>query len=113
MKPRLREIIFGQNGDAAIDAELPLATEIDRAHLVMLSEAAIVGEDRVWAILHEIARLRGSDFAPLRRRPAPRGLYILYETYLINLLGPEIGGVLQTARSRNDLKATLLKMRLR
>ena len=110
---RLRQIIFGQNGDASIDAELLLATEIDRAHLVMLSEAAIVGEDRIWAILNEITRLRGSDFAPLRGRPAPRGLYILYETYLINLLGPETGGVLQTARSRNDLKATLLKMRLR
>jgi argininosuccinate lyase len=110
---RLRQIVFGPESDGAVDAELPLATEIDRAHLVMLTEAGIVPQPQACAILREISHLRAADFAPLRGCSAPRGLYILYENYLINKLGAGTGGILQTARSRNDLKATLLYMRLR
>src|SRR5205823_6718531 len=52
-------------------------------------------------------------FAALRDRAAPRGLYLLYESYLIEQLGARAGGVLHTARSRNDLNATILRLRLR
>jgi argininosuccinate lyase len=110
---RLRQIVFGPKSDVAVDAELLLATEIDRAHLVMLAEAGIVPPQGPSAILWEINLLRATDFAPLRGCSAPRGLYILYENYLIGKLGAGIGGILQTARSRNDLKATLQYMRLR
>ena len=37
----------------------------------------------------------------------------MYESYLIEQLGADTGGVLHTARSRNDLKATVTAMRLR
>jgi argininosuccinate lyase len=37
----------------------------------------------------------------------------MYEQYLIERLGAEVGGVLHTGRSRNDLKATMLCLRVR
>jgi argininosuccinate lyase len=37
----------------------------------------------------------------------------MYEGYLIERLGADVGGVLHTGRSRNDLKATMTSLRLR
>ncbi len=108
-----RRLLFGATADEDIDATLRFATEVDRAHLVMLAEGGLVARDRACRLLQEIDALRACDFAPLRGQAAPRGLYLLYETYLIDRLGAETGGVLQTGRSRNDLNATVLRLRLR
>jgi len=56
---------------------LPLATEIDRAHLVMLSEAAIVGEDRVWAILHEMLAFAAAILRPCRAPGSARAIHLV------------------------------------
>lgn len=108
-----RQIVYHDNSSAVIDAELSAITQVDEAHLVMLTEQGIIQAGVARAVILEIGRLRESQFAALRELQAPRGIYLLYESYLSQALGPEIGGVLQTARSRNDLNATVLKMRLR
>lgn len=113
LTPAARRILFGADADASIEAELMYATEVDRAHLVMLAERGIVERERAGVLLDEIESLRANDFAPLRGRAAPRGLFLLYEDYLIERLGARTGGVLQTARSRNDLNSTSLRLRLR
>lgn len=109
----LARIVFGASADAAIADELPWMTEIDRAHVVMLVEAGLVPPASGAQLLAAIAALRRADFAPLRSKPAPRGLYLLYEHHLVSELGPQTGGALHTGRSRNDLSATVLRMRLR
>ena len=88
-------------------------TEVDKAHLIMLAECSLIENSSARSVMTEICKLREDDFAPLRNQSAPRGLYLLYENYLIQKLGAQIGGTLQTARSRNDLNATILKMQLR
>jgi argininosuccinate lyase len=113
LTPTARRILFGANANASIEADLEFATEVDRAHLVMLAECDIIERGRIRALLAEIESLRANNFAPLRERAAPRGLFLLYEDYLIEKLGAQTGGVLQTARSRNDLNATSLRLRLR
>jgi len=107
---RAARIVFA----ADLDTELPYLTEIDQAHLVMLAERGLVDPRAAAALLREIGALRAADFGPLRDRPAPRGTYLMYESHLIERLGAEVGGVLQTGRSRNDVKATthLLRARL-
>ena len=110
--PTARRILLDP-GDADRAAELGPITDVDRAHLVMLAERGLVTRARAAALLGEIARLRETGFAPLHGRPAPRGLYLLYEGWLIDALGPDTGGVLHTGRSRNDLNATTLRLRLR
>lgn len=110
---RAATIIFGATADAAVEAELPYVTAIDEAHLVMLAERRLVDAGRAAALLGEIAALRAADFRPLCGAPAPRGVYLRYESHLIERLGVDIGGVLHTGRSRNDLKATMQHMRAR
>jgi argininosuccinate lyase len=108
-----RRILFGGTADAAIDAELGFIADVDRAHLVMLVERRLVNIAHARPLLAAIDALVASRFAALRGQPAPRGVYLLYEDHLIRTLGPEIGGVLQTGRSRNDLAATTFRLRLR
>lgn len=110
---RARKIVFGSHADRAIDDELPFYVRIDRAHLVMLLERGILPRDRGHRLLAAIDALVGEDYAPLRGRAAPRGLYLLYESWLSETLGEEVGGAVHLGRSRNDINATVLRLRLR
>jgi argininosuccinate lyase len=111
-----REILFDRETAPAADpvaAELGLISQVDRAHVVMLAERGIVDPRRAAELLAGIERLRAQRFAPLHDVPAPRGRYLAYESYLIDTLGAEVGGVLHSGRSRNDLNATVVRLRLR
>jgi argininosuccinate lyase len=108
-----RRVIYGEPTPAELEAELTLMVKIDRAHLVMLAEQRLIPAAAVVALLRCIDELAADSFRPLLGRPMPRGLYLMYEGYLIERLGPEIGGVLHSGRSRNDLKATITSLRCR
>ena len=110
---RARRIVFGDHADRAIDDELPHYVRIDRAHLVMLLEAGLLPQGAGRRLLAVMGDLADQDYAPLRGRPAPRGLYLLYENHLVETLGEEAGGAVHLGRSRNDINATVLRLRLR
>jgi len=111
LSPTARRIVFGEPGPAP--SELELITQVDRAHLVMLAEQALVDRAAAAALLAEIELLRAANFAPLHGVEARRGQYLLYEDWLADRLGERTAGILRTGRSRNDLNATVLQLRLR
>ena len=113
LTPTARRILFGATTEESVAAELKQVARVDRAHLLMLAEQRIIARAQAADLLRTINELEQTGFAPLLTMPAPRGLYLAYEDYLIEQLGGATGGVLQTARSRNDLNATILKLRLR
>jgi argininosuccinate lyase len=113
LDPRARRIVFGDDADRAVRDELPHYVRIDRAHLVMLLDAGLLPREAGRRLLAVMDQLVADDYAPLRGRAAPRGLYLLYEDHLIAALGEETGGAVHLARSRNDLNATVLRLRLR
>jgi argininosuccinate lyase len=110
---RTRRVIYGELSPAEIAAELPLMIRVDQAHVAMLARQNLVSPAAATALLTCMDELAAEQFRPLFSRAAPRGLYLMYEGYLIERLGPDIGGVLHTGRSRNDLKATITSLRLR
>lgn len=113
LKSELQVAIYGENSNDAIENELKYIIEIDKAHILMLYNQRIIDKVTAKKILHQIALLEKSNFQPLRDKKTPRGIYFLYEDYLRKSIGDEYGGMLQIGRSRNDLKATVLKIRLR
>ena len=111
----LQAIVYGEAGHevSALAADIGRLVDLNEAHLVMLGERGLVDRERTQALLQEHQALRACGFAPLLALPRPRGTYIMLEQYLIAQLGPDVGGVLQTGRSRNDINATLTKLKLR
>ncbi len=107
-----QRIVYPESSAEAVEW-FRLATEVDRAHVTMLAETGVLTHERALRILGLLAELRSSDFADIVDRPRPRGLYMTLEAFLIERLGAEIGGALQTGRSRNDLNATVQKLRAR
>jgi argininosuccinate lyase len=113
LAPAARRILFTLASAPHSQDELQQMALIDQAHLLMLSEAGIINRNDSATLLEGIKDLQSRKFAPLIERESTRGLFLLYEDYLIETLGAQVGGILQTARSRNDLNATVLRMRLR
>src|SRR3954467_10424182 len=111
LTPGARRIVFGEAAPGP--SELALVSQVDRAHLVMLAEEGLVGREAAAALLIEIERLRAGRFAALDGVEARRGRYLLYEDWLAARPGERTAGILRTGRSRNDLNATVLLLRLR
>lgn len=109
----IRSIVFGLTMDHAVDNDLPFMSEIDRAHVVMLHEQGLLPQPHARALLARIADLRATGFSSLRPVEPVRGSYLAYEQSLIEQLGMTVGGALHTGRSRNDLNATLHRLKLR
>ncbi len=86
---------------------------IDRAHIAMLVKQNIVDKRKAKVFLDAIDGLEAENFISIKDNPAPRGLYYVYENYLIDKLGITLGGSVHIGRSRNDINATIAQLRLR
>ena len=112
LSPSLRKLVFPALDDAQLAADLARLTTLDEAHLIMLVEQGIIPAQTAAALLGQIQALQ-KDHSVLASLEAPRGLYLLYESVLVDRLGTDVAGVLQTARSRNDMNATIFKLSVR
>ncbi len=87
---------------------------IDRAHLVMLAETGIVARGTVGRIARALREIDAEvDPARLEYTGEVEDYFFLVEAELKKRLGPDTGGWLHTARSRNDIDHTLFKMALK
>lgn len=102
--PRLREEFAATFG---------YMTDVNKAHVVMLARQQIIERPAAATILRALLTLEQGGPQAFALDPRLEDTFFNYETAVINLSGPEIGGQLHTARSRNDLGATLVRMRVR
>ncbi|MGQ7843368.1 argininosuccinate lyase [Granulosicoccus sp. 3-233] len=87
---------------------------INQAHLVMLSDARILDDDAVGAIAGALQAIQEEvDVEALRYTGEHEDYFFLVESELKARLGADVGGMLHTARSRNDMDHTVFKMALR
>jgi argininosuccinate lyase len=87
---------------------------INRAHLVMLTETAILPRATATALARALDAVDAEiDIAALRYTGEHEDYFFLVEAELKRRLGADIAGALHTARSRNDMDHTVFKMALR
>ncbi|AGT09816.1 argininosuccinate lyase [Paracoccus aminophilus] len=87
---------------------------IDRAHLVMLAETGILPRQSASAIARALVEIEAEvDPATLTYTGEVEDYFFLTEQMLKARLGPDLGGRLHTARSRNDIDHTLFKLALK
>lgn len=120
MRPRLSEgpsdvmLRYVMNERLAEEMrDVQLLTDINIAHVVMLAGSEIIGKPVARSLVRVLLELAERGVNAFEDLDPTEGLYLAYEQRLIAELGLDIGGALHTARSRNDLGATLHRLKTR
>lgn len=85
----------------------------NEAHVLMLAETGVLDDAHASALLRALGQVTAEGVRTFAYTPAVEDLFFAVEGRLIELVGPEAGGNLQIARSRNDLAAGMSRMLLR
>lgn len=83
------------------------------AHALMLAECGIISGENAAAICTAVAQIRAGGAEAVAYQPGVEDLFFRVESLIIQRVGPEFGGNLQLARSRNDLGQALSRMAIR
>ncbi|MBI4278840.1 MAG: argininosuccinate lyase [Armatimonadetes bacterium] len=86
---------------------------VNQAHVVMLARQGIIDRAAAVKLLREIRALEASGPDGMEWNAALEDVHLNIEAQLIARLGPEVGGRMHTARSRNDLYATVNRIYVR
>ena len=92
---------------------LPFLTEVNQAHVVMLHDTGLLARETASSLLAVVDELATAGPDAFTLDASLEDVYFNYEAEVIRRLGPDVGGRLHTARSRNDLQSTLDRMRAR
>lgn len=90
---------------------LPLLTQINRAHVVMLHDTGLLARETASRLLTVVDELAAAGPGAFTLDGSLEDVYFNYEAEVIRRIGQDIGGRLHTGRSRNDLQSTLDRMR--
>ncbi|WP_271612199.1 argininosuccinate lyase [Bradyrhizobium sp. CCBAU 21362] len=112
LDPEASAIVFDADLRRAVSDEVPFYAEIDRAQAIMLERVGLIGRKFAKQVFVELDRLQAEGFQSLAVSPALRGYYLAYEDHLRSVIGKKASN-LHLGRSRNDINATVLKLRLR
>lgn len=112
LHPEASAIVFDADLRRAVSEELPFYAEIDRAQAIMLERVGLIDRELAKNVLVELDRLQAEGFHSVAVCPAPRGSYLAYEDHLRSVIGKKASN-LHLGRSRNDINATLVKLKLR
>ena len=113
MAPVIQKNIMAPALERSFPAHLPLITEINKAHVMMLLERGIIDAKTAEVLARAVLDLQSKGPDAFLLNPALEDSYFNYEAKLIDMIGADVGGRIHIGRSRNDLKATLDRMRAR
>lgn len=101
--PRLKD--FSQH--------FPFITAINQAHVLMLNQQGLIPAKAAQSIAKALIEMESEGPAVIDLDPQREDAYFNYEARLIDKTGIDTGGRMHTARSRNDILATMDRMRCR
>ena len=112
--PAYRDTVLAPLFDAAKRYYAGPVRDINRAHLVMLTEEGILPRDTAQKIAQALVAIDAEvDLSKLEYTGEYEDYFFLVEAELKRRLGPDVAGALHTARSRNDMDHTVFKLVLR
>lgn len=111
--PRLQQHLFAPLIKRETGPGFASLVRLNKAHLVMLCEQAILEPEVCHMLADGIRQLEAAGPDALPQDAAREDSFFNYEARLVEVTGAEIGGRLHTGRSRNDLKAAQDRLRAR
>ncbi|MGP9781046.1 argininosuccinate lyase [Glutamicibacter sp. AOP12-B1-11] len=109
----VRRLIIEPGLEKDLEAHFDFFLEVNAAHLVMLADTGIITAETAGRLARALETIRDAGPGRLPIDPSLEDLFFNIEAELIRLAGQETGGQLHTARSRNDMLATVARMRMR
>jgi len=108
------EMVSGYTSSMQADVQIfrPVV-QINMAHIVMLAERHVISEADAATILRALHELYGRGVGALELKPELEDIHMAVEKFVIGATSEEVGGKLNTAKSRNDQVATAIRMTLR
>ncbi len=88
-------------------------TDVNQAHLLMLHKTGLVSPELARKLAGGLLRMEAEGPSAVELDPAREDPYFNYEARLMAITGRDVGGRLHMARSRNDIAATIDRMRAR
>jgi argininosuccinate lyase len=86
---------------------------VNKAHIIMLVEQGLICQEHATALAKGVLDMEAAGPEAVTLDPSREDAYFNYEAHLIEQIGADIGGRLHTGRSRNDILATLDRLRCR
>lgn len=87
--------------------------DINKAHIVMLAERGLIRAEHARTLARGVLAMEAAGPEAVVLDPSREDAYFNYEAHLIEQIGADVGGRLHTGRSRNDILATLDRLRCR
>ena len=102
----VRSIIY-EGSPLDLNTRIDSILAIEKAHLLMLLRQSIIGATNFHHVREAVLALEANPEL-IKNYVSGRGDYYDYEHYIIEQCGLAIGGMIQVARSRNDINSTHL-----
>lgn len=91
----------------------PYLSQINKAHLLMLHAQKLIPNEASRSLAQSILAMEAEGPEVIELDPQREDAYFNYEAHLIGRTGSDVGGRLHTARSRNDILATIDRLSAR
>ncbi len=111
--PEVTEHIYAPRLAKDFPAVFAHLNDVNQAHLLMLLEADLMPRDAASRLAGALTRIESEGLAAVPLDPSIEDAYFNYEAHLMEVAGSHVGGYLHMARSRNDILATMDRLRAR
>ena len=113
LAPEIQEHVYGPRLEDDFRKVFSVMSDVNQAHVVMLAECGILTPEIAQVLASVLLDLEDQGPGAFTLDPAREETYFNYEAKVIEVASAEVGGRMHIGRSRNDLKATLDRMRSR
>src|SRR5688572_3320863 len=107
------DIIYAPRISRDFIKQFDYLTDVNQAHLLMLHRQQLLSPEDSRQLARGLVRMEEEGSAVVPLDPEREDPYMNYEAHLMTIAGRDVGGRLHMARSRNDLAATIDRMRTR
>ncbi len=113
MAPEVQDLIYRPRLTQEIAGSFKHVIDVNQAHVIMLAECKILATDVAARLARTLLDFEREGPASIAADPAREDVHFNFEATLIERTTAEIGGRLHIGRSRNDMGATIDRMRAR
>ena len=110
--PEIREQIYRAQLEQVDEDDFGAMLALNKAHLVMLAERGLIDSASARTLANALRTMEAQGLVPASDTSL-EDAYFAFESRLADIAGAQAAGTLHLARSRNDIGATLDRMRAR